>query len=76
MKGPQDAINQHRSKAVHIMNTRQLLMEESASLLGNGETGDPEKLRRELAKPDGVMIFADGALSGGAVGSRPATASS
>lgn len=48
MKGPQDAINQHRSKAMHIMNTRQ----------GWGRKGvfeDTERARRELARPDGWL---------------------
>jgi hypothetical protein len=52
--GPQDAMNQHRSKSVHIMNTRQLVVERSA--LG-GDQPDIETLRREAARPDGVILY-------------------
>jgi hypothetical protein len=52
--GPQDAMNQHRSKSVHIMNTRQLIVDRSA--LG-GDTPDIETLRREAARPDGVILY-------------------
>lgn len=50
MKGPQDAINQHRSKAMHIMNTRQIKMR-------RGAVNDVERLRREASRPDGVLEF-------------------
>lgn len=50
MKGPQDAMNQHRSKALHIMNTRQIK-------LRRGSVPDIEKLRREAARPDGVLEY-------------------
>lgn len=50
LKGPQDAINQHRSKAIHIMNTRQLKLKE-------GAVDDVEVTRREAARPDGVIIY-------------------
>lgn len=49
LKGPQDAMNQHRTKAVHIMNTRQLIARKGA--LG----GDIERQRIEAARPDGVL---------------------
>ena len=48
MKGPQDAINQHRSKAMHIMNTRQ-------GWARQGVFSDTEKARKELARPDGWL---------------------
>ena len=54
MKGPQDAMNQHRSKALHIMNTRQIK-------LRRGSVPDIEKLRREAARPDGVLEYDMGA---------------
>ena len=41
----QDEINKRRSKAMHFMNTRQTF--------GNALTGDKNRLRQELAKPDG-----------------------
>ena len=49
LRGPQDAMNQHRSKAMHIMNTRQLKIKEGA--VDNIETA-----RREAARPDGVLV--------------------
>jgi hypothetical protein len=49
LKGPQDAINQHRSKAAHIMNTRQIRARKGA--LG----GDIERARLEAARPDGII---------------------
>jgi hypothetical protein len=53
LKGPQDAINQHRSKALHIMNTRQIVVKRGAV----EENGGIEKLRREAARPDGVIEY-------------------
>ncbi len=53
LKGPQDAINQHRSKAMHIMNTRQVIARKWA-------LDDIEAARREAARPDGVILY-DGA---------------
>jgi hypothetical protein len=50
LRGPQDAINQHRSKAIHIMNTRQLKLKE-------GAVDDIEVARREAARPDGVLVY-------------------
>lgn len=50
MKGPQDAINQHRSKAMHIMNTRQIFAR-------RGVFSDVEKARREAARPDGFIEY-------------------
>lgn len=50
LRGPQDAINQHRSKAMHIMNTRQVKLKE-------GAVDDVEITRREAARPDGVLVY-------------------
>ena len=50
LRGPQDAINQHRSKAIHIMNTRQLKIQE-------GAVDDVEVTRREAARPDGTLVY-------------------
>ncbi len=41
----QDEINKRRSKAMHLMNTRQTF--------GNALAGDKNKLKTELARPDG-----------------------
>lgn len=53
LRGPQDAMNQHRSKALHIMNTRQIKVKRGAV----EENGGIEKLRREAARPDGVIEY-------------------
>ncbi|QOG21373.1 hypothetical protein [Bradyrhizobium sp. SEMIA] len=50
LKGPQDGLNQHRSKAIHIMNTRQLK-------IAQGAVDDIEVTRREAARPDGVLVY-------------------
>ncbi|MBR0741168.1 hypothetical protein JQ581_29975 [Bradyrhizobium liaoningense] len=50
LRGPQDAMNQHRSKAIHIMNTRQLKIRQ-------GAVDDIEVTRREAARPDGTLVF-------------------
>lgn len=49
LKGPQDAMNQHRSKAMHIMNTRQIKARRG--------TIDVAQIRREAVKPDGVLEY-------------------
>lgn len=53
LKGPQDAMNQHRSKSLHIMNTRQLK-------LRKGAVDDIEIARKEAARPDGVLEYTGG----------------
>lgn len=45
---PQDEINKRRSKALHLLNTKQLIIEK-------GAVDDIEQTRREAARPDGVM---------------------
>jgi hypothetical protein len=50
LRGPQDAMNQHRSKAIHIMNTRQIKIQE-------GSVDDVEVTRREAARPDGTLVY-------------------
>ena len=49
MFGPQDEINKRRSKALHAINTNQIIASE-------GMFADESKIRREAAKPDGLMI--------------------
>lgn len=53
LKGPQDAMNQHRSKAIWIMNARQVVAR-------RGTLADVEKTRAEMMKPDGIVEY-DGA---------------
>lgn len=49
MIGPQDEINKRRSKALHLINQRQLRVSPN---LGQ----DAEAVRKEVAKPDGVFV--------------------
>ena len=49
MIGPQDEINKRRSKALHIINTRQVRVSPATGL-------DPAVIRKELARPDGVFV--------------------
>jgi hypothetical protein len=53
LKGPQDEVNQRRSKALHISNTTRLTVEK-------GAVDDVETARREAARPDGVIEFNKG----------------
>lgn len=53
MIGPQDEINKRRSKALHLINQRQVRVSPSVSQ-------DPNEVRRELARPDGVFVGEQG----------------
>jgi hypothetical protein len=53
MISPQDEINKRRSKALHLLNTTQIVMED-------GAVNDIEKMRREAARPDGVVVINPG----------------
>lgn len=48
MISPQDEINKRRSKALHLLNSRQVIAEK-------GATDDREQARREMARPDGYL---------------------
>lgn len=48
LKGPQDELNQRRSKALHLSNTRRLIAEK-------GALDDVEMARREWSRPDGLV---------------------
>lgn len=48
MIGPQDEINKRRSKALHMLTVKQVIMEA-------GAVDDVDLLRQQLAKPDGVI---------------------
>jgi hypothetical protein len=52
-KGPQDEVNQRRSKALYISSTSRLTIEK-------GAVDDVETARRESARPDGVIEFNKG----------------
>lgn len=60
MISPQDEVNKRRSKALHLLNTVQVMYED-------GALDDVEQFRREAAKPDGALKFAPGALRDGSV---------
>jgi len=53
MISPQDEINKRRSKAMHLINSRQARISRSSAQ-------DISTLRRELARPDGMIIADDG----------------
>lgn len=55
MRSPQDEVNMRRSKALHLMTVRQVYMSPSAGIA----EGDLDKLRREVARPDGVIVAQD-----------------
>lgn len=50
MRGPQDEINKRRSKALHLLNVRQVQVKDNMAL-----DTDIETARKEAAKPDGVL---------------------
>jgi hypothetical protein len=52
-KGAQDEINQRRSKALHLLNSRRAITE-------RGAVDDVELTRRELARPDGLILVNKG----------------
>lgn len=49
MRSAQDEINMRRSKGLHLLNSRRMIIEDGAGL-------DVEKVRTEAAKPDGVIV--------------------
>lgn len=53
MIGPQDEINKRRSKALHLISQRQVRVSPAAGL-------EPADVRKELARPDGVIIGEQG----------------
>ena len=52
LKGPQDELNHRRSKGLHALNTTRIVVEQ-----GSMEVDD---YRREMHKPDGVMVVPPG----------------
>jgi len=63
IRGPQDDLNKRMSKAQFMLSINQIRIEKSAIDESMGE----DELRDELAAPDGIAVFADGALSGNKV---------
>ena len=56
---PQDEINKRRSKALHILNTRQIIYEKGSGV-------ESRRVREELAKPDGAVELPPGVMREGA----------
>ncbi|PST19727.1 hypothetical protein C7U61_14640 [Rhizobium sp. JAB6] len=54
MKSSQDEVNARRSKGLHTLNSRRIIVEK-------GAVDDVEQTRREAARPDGVIEVAPGA---------------
>lgn len=54
MISPQDEINRRRSKSLHLLNTSQVIYEDGATVDGI------ERVRKEAARPDGVIRLAPG----------------
>lgn len=65
--GPQEALNHRMSKSLMEASSNQMKIEEAAI----GKTMDLDEIRDELNSPDGIAVFANGALSGGKVQERP-----
>lgn len=51
----QDEINKRRSKALHLLNSRQ-------ARVSAYYAGDPDKARAELARPDGILVGQQGEI--------------
>lgn len=49
LKSLQDEVNARASKGLHLLNTRRIIMEE-------GAVDDVDTLRREMVRPDGVIV--------------------
>lgn len=64
LRGPQDDLNKRMSKAIHLLSVNRRRIEASAI---DKKLMPLEKLREEAAAPDGIEIYADGALAGGRV---------
>ncbi|MDX3926747.1 MAG: hypothetical protein QHC90_13210 [Shinella sp.] len=56
MRSSQDEINQRRSKALHLLNSRRIIIPTNTG-------ADIENIRRESARPDGVIQFPQGSQS-------------
>lgn len=66
MISPQDEINKRRSKTLHVLNTAQVIAEETA--LSN--SNDLAKVSEQAARPDGRILLAPGGLAGFQINTR------
>lgn len=57
---PQNEVNHRRSKALHLLSSRQVIAEE-------GSVVDELEAKRELKKPDGFVRLTPGSLTNGAI---------
>ena len=62
--GPQEALNHRMSRSLYEASANQMLVERGAI---DNELMDINDLRDELNSPDGTLVFANGAISGGKV---------
>lgn len=53
MKSSQDEVNQRRSKGLHVLNTRRMIVRVGEQ----NQNGGLEKMRLEAAKPDGIILY-------------------
>jgi hypothetical protein len=67
LMGPQDGVNHRMSRSLFEASANQVEMEAGAV---NKEIMDVQEIRDELNAPDGIAIYADGALSGQKVRKR------
>jgi hypothetical protein len=67
LMGPQDGLNQRKSRSLYEASSNQLKIEKGAI---DEETMDLDEIRTELDDPNGIAVFADGALSGRKVEER------
>lgn len=65
--GPQESLNHRMSRALFEASSNQMMVEEGA---WEPEVMDLHELRTELNDPNGIAVFAKGALSGGKVQDR------
>lgn len=68
--GPQDGLNARKSRSLYEASSNQLKIEKGAL---DSEVMDLTEIRAELDDPNGIAVFADGALSGGKVQERTDT---
>jgi hypothetical protein len=67
LMGPQDGLNQRKSRSLYEASSNQMKVEKGAI---DEEVMDLMEVRAELDDPNGIAVFADGALSGGKVQER------
>jgi hypothetical protein len=67
LMGPQDGLNQRKSRSLYEASSNQLMIEKGAM---DEEVMDLIEIRAELDDPNGIAVFADGALSGNKVQER------